>query len=205
MACLSSGRGETGSEASVRCASASLTLADPSNGAARPQRSSGNFAKRPGEVRGGGWLNDVGTQRRLRAPPVYAGDDGCAPSTVERDSRKREGAAARRHPSLPSSSGRRVRIGVHERTQLMQWPWHRRSAEPEALATPPAPPPPIPVAVPDLSDLENQARYHRDRLALYRAKMHGPKQTSVARLQELQRAATAAEDRLATARRHTAR
>jgi len=101
--------------------------------------------------------------------------------------------------------GGRVCMGVHERAQLMRWPWHRRTAEPEALATPPAPPPPIPVAVPDLSDLEEQARYHRDRLALYRAKMHGPKETSVARLEELQRAAAAAEDRLATARRSTGR
>src|SRR3954447_18132938 len=137
-------------------------------------------------------------------PGVYAGDDGCAPSTVEPDSRIREGAAACRRPSLRTGGGR-VCIGVHGRTQLMQWPWHRRSAEPEASGTPPAPPSPIPVAVPDLSDLEDQARYHRNRLALYRAKMHGPKETSVARLEELQRAATAAEDRLATARRYTRR
>ena len=36
---------------------------------------------------------------------------------------------------------------------------------------------------PDLTDLENQARYHRDRAALYRAKMHGSKPTSVERLE----------------------
>ena len=54
---------------------------------------------------------------------------------------------------------------------------------------------------PDLTDLENQARYHRDRAALYRAKMHGSKPTSVERLHELERASAAADERLRTARR----
>jgi hypothetical protein len=53
----------------------------------------------------------------------------------------------------------------------------------------------------DLTDLENQARYHRDRAALYRAKMHGSKPTSVERLHELERASAAADERLRTARR----
>jgi hypothetical protein len=53
----------------------------------------------------------------------------------------------------------------------------------------------------ELTDLEEQARYHRDRLALYRARMHGSRPTSLGRLQELERASTAAEDRLQTARR----
>jgi hypothetical protein len=53
----------------------------------------------------------------------------------------------------------------------------------------------------ELTDLENQARYHRDRLALYRARMHGAHPTSVGRLEELERAAAAADDRLRTARR----
>jgi hypothetical protein len=56
-------------------------------------------------------------------------------------------------------------------------------------------------AKPDLTDLEDQARYHRDRLALYRAKMHGSKPTGVERLEELQRASAAADERLRTARR----
>jgi hypothetical protein len=55
-------------------------------------------------------------------------------------------------------------------------------------------------APPDLADIEAQARYHRDRLALYRARMQGSHPTSVARLRELERAATAAEDRLRTSR-----
>jgi hypothetical protein len=63
---------------------------------------------------------------------------------------------------------------------------------------PPDPPPP---AAPDLSDLEEKARYHRDRLALYRAKMQGAKPTSLGRLEELERAATAADERLHAARR----
>jgi hypothetical protein len=57
------------------------------------------------------------------------------------------------------------------------------------------------VAAPDLADLEAKARYHRDRAALYRARMHGSKPTSVGRLEELERASAAAEERLRTARR----
>jgi hypothetical protein len=53
----------------------------------------------------------------------------------------------------------------------------------------------------DLSDLEAQARYHRDRLALYRARIQGSQPTSLGRLRELERAATAAEERLRSARR----
>jgi hypothetical protein len=53
----------------------------------------------------------------------------------------------------------------------------------------------------DLSDLEAQVRYHRDRLALYRARMQGSHPTSSVRLAELEHAASAAEDRLRTARR----
>jgi hypothetical protein len=57
----------------------------------------------------------------------------------------------------------------------------------------------------ELSDLEAQARYHRDRLALYRARMQGSHPTSSVRLRELEQAAAAAEDRLRTARRLAAR
>jgi len=53
----------------------------------------------------------------------------------------------------------------------------------------------------DLSELEAQARYHRDRLALYRARMHGAHPTSVGRLEELERASAAADERLRTVRR----
>ena len=40
-----------------------------------------------------------------------------------------------------------------------------------------------------------EARYHRDRLALYRARVHSGKPTSLVRLGELERAAARAEDR----------
>jgi hypothetical protein len=49
---------------------------------------------------------------------------------------------------------------------------------------------------PDLHELEAQARYHRDRLALYRARVLSAKPTSAARLRELQRASAAADARL---------
>jgi hypothetical protein len=49
---------------------------------------------------------------------------------------------------------------------------------------------------PDLQELEAQARYRRDRLALYRARVLSAKPTSVARLRELQRASAAADARL---------
>ncbi len=57
----------------------------------------------------------------------------------------------------------------------------------------------------ELGDIEAQACYHRDRLALYRARMHGSRPTSTVRLGELERAATAAAERLRTARRQAER
>jgi hypothetical protein len=62
-------------------------------------------------------------------------------------------------------------------------------------------PPARPPAAVDLSDLEALARYHGERLALYRARVHGSHPTSAVRLHELERAAAAADDRLRTARR----
>ena len=56
-------------------------------------------------------------------------------------------------------------------------------------------------AEPDLSSLEAEARYHRDRLALYRARVLSAKPTSSGRLQELERTAAAADARLRHARR----
>jgi hypothetical protein len=54
---------------------------------------------------------------------------------------------------------------------------------------------------PDLEQLEAEARYHRDRLALYRARVLTARPSSAARLRELQRISTAADARL----RHAAR
>ena len=47
----------------------------------------------------------------------------------------------------------------------------------------------------DVAVADAEARYHRDRLALYRARVYGGKSTSLARLRELERAAAYAEDR----------
>ena len=83
----------------------------------------------------------------------------------------------------------------------MRLPWRRRAPAPPVPPAPRRPKPPPVAPPPDLSDLENQARYHRDRLALYRARMHGSHPTSVGRLEELERASNAADERLRTARR----
>jgi hypothetical protein len=48
----------------------------------------------------------------------------------------------------------------------------------------------------DLSILEAEARYHRDRLALYRARVLSAKATSSGRLRELEQAAASAAARL---------
>jgi hypothetical protein len=50
--------------------------------------------------------------------------------------------------------------------------------------------------------LEAEARYHRERLALYRARVYNSKPTSVVRLRELERTSRAADARLRTARGH---
>ena len=51
-----------------------------------------------------------------------------------------------------------------------------------------------------LETLDAEARYHRDRLALYRAKLYGGSMTSPTRLQELERASEFAAQRLRRAR-----
>jgi hypothetical protein len=73
-------------------------------------------------------------------------------------------------------------------------PFVPRPATPRAVA-------PAALPAPDLQELEAQARYHRDRLALYRARVLSAKPTSAARLRELQRTSAAADARL----RHAAR
>ncbi|MGZ4269297.1 MAG: hypothetical protein ACXVFN_17320 [Solirubrobacteraceae bacterium] len=52
-----------------------------------------------------------------------------------------------------------------------------------------------------LEELRAEARYRRERLDLYKAKMYGPRPTSGARLRELERAHEAAESRLREAER----
>jgi hypothetical protein len=86
----------------------------------------------------------------------------------------------------------------------------RESARREAHDGPPAavaaiaaePRPPSTTASVDAENLElleAEARYHRDRLALYRARAYAAKPTSAMRLRELERTAAAADARLAHA------
>ncbi|MGH2979039.1 MAG: hypothetical protein ACRDLQ_05315 [Solirubrobacterales bacterium] len=52
----------------------------------------------------------------------------------------------------------------------------------------------------DLARLEAEARYHRERLALYRARAYGADTTTPGRLRKLERAAADAEQRLRSVR-----
>ena len=52
------------------------------------------------------------------------------------------------------------------------------------------------VDAPNLNELQAEARYHRERYDLYRAKMYGLRPTTTARLKELERAHQAADARL---------
>ena len=47
-----------------------------------------------------------------------------------------------------------------------------------------------------LEELRVDARYHRERRDLYRAKMHGPRPTSPVHMKELERACALSESRL---------
>jgi hypothetical protein len=49
---------------------------------------------------------------------------------------------------------------------------------------------------PRIEDLQAEARYHRERYDLYRAKIYGSRPTTIARLRELERAHQGAEGRL---------
>ena len=57
---------------------------------------------------------------------------------------------------------------------------------------------------PSIEELEAEARYARERYALYKAKSYGPRPTSTRRLLELQRMSEGAEGRLRRARRAAA-
>ena len=49
---------------------------------------------------------------------------------------------------------------------------------------------------PPIEELRAEARYHRERYALYRAKMYGPRPTTLTRLRELERVHQGADARL---------
>jgi hypothetical protein len=75
-------------------------------------------------------------------------------------------------------------------------------ARPAPTSPPPAPPAPPAAAGPDLVQLEAEAHHHRDRLALYRARVGTARETSPERLHELERISEAADERLRHARGH---
>ena len=52
----------------------------------------------------------------------------------------------------------------------------------------------------DLARLEAEARYARERFALYKAKAYGPRPTDAVRLRELERSCQLADTRLRRAR-----
>jgi hypothetical protein len=76
----------------------------------------------------------------------------------------------------------------------------RAQPAPERVEPRAAPALPKTIAPPDLGQLEAEERYHRDRLALYRARSYGSRPTSPARLRELGRIWEAAKARLTHAR-----
>jgi hypothetical protein len=55
-----------------------------------------------------------------------------------------------------------------------------------------------------IEDLRIEARYRRERYDLYRAKMYGPRPTTLARLRELERAHQGADARLRRAQQERA-
>lgn len=57
---------------------------------------------------------------------------------------------------------------------------------------------------PRIEDLQAEARYHRERYDLYRAKMYGQRPTTMSRLRELERAHQGAEARLRRAEQERA-
>jgi hypothetical protein len=55
-----------------------------------------------------------------------------------------------------------------------------------------------------IDELEAEARYARERVELYRAKMYGSRPTSMTRMRELERTAEGAQQRLERARERAA-
>jgi hypothetical protein len=66
---------------------------------------------------------------------------------------------------------------------------------------PPAAAPPVLDPTPDLEQLTAEAKYHRERLALYRARAYASKAVSPERMRRLEQDAAAADERLQRARR----
>jgi hypothetical protein len=98
---------------------------------------------------------------------------------------------------------RRVRERVARRTATRRLgPGVSDPLPPPSVPRPASPPAVARAALPapDLQELEAQARYHRDRLALYRARLLNSKSAGLSRLRELERTSRAADARLRAAR-----
>ena len=105
-------------------------------------------------------------------------------------------------PAMPSRSSLFPRVRRLMRREAARRDGH--DGPPAAVAAIPSAPraPNTTARVDDqnLDMLDVEARYHRDRLALYRARVYANKPTSATRLRELERTAAAADARLAHAR-----
>jgi hypothetical protein len=97
-------------------------------------------------------------------------------------------------------SRRRLRASRGRSRDSAAPPNQRAQPAPDRVEPRPAPTPPQRTAPADLDQLEAEERYHRDRLALYRARSYGSRPTSPARLRELGRIWEAAKARLTHAR-----
>jgi hypothetical protein len=107
------------------------------------------------------------------------------------------------NPLVPTRFGflRRLRASMRRHSHdSAAAPCQRTQPAPERAEPPVAPAPSATIAPPDLVQLEAEERYHRERLALYRARSFSSRPTSPARLRELGRIWEAAKSRLTHAR-----
>ncbi len=101
---------------------------------------------------------------------------------------------------MPSRSSLFPRVRRLMRREAARRATHNGPPAAPILSEPRAPSTGARVGGHDLELLDAEARYHRDRLALYRARAYANKPTSATRLRELERTAAAARTRLARAR-----
>jgi hypothetical protein len=96
---------------------------------------------------------------------------------------------------------RRLRASANRRSpESASTPNQRAQPAPELAEQHVAPAQPATIAPPDLVQLEAEERYHRERLALYRARSYSSRPTSPTRLRDLGRIWEAAKARLTHAR-----
>jgi hypothetical protein len=107
------------------------------------------------------------------------------------------------NPAISKRFGflRRLRASVRRRSQNSAAAPHQHTQlAPERAEPRVAPAESATIAPRDLAQLEAEERYHRERLALYRARSYGSRPTSPTRLRELGRIWEAAKARLTHAR-----